>query len=57
MIKNLAKWLPQSFALSTTCDLAIGDLAIGCLGFYADESLDVRVTTNFSDGEEEGCEK
>ena len=42
MRKNLAKWLPYrickesvAFALFTTCDLSIGDLAI--------ESLDVRV--------------
>ena len=38
-----------SLALFTTCYLAIGDLAIGCLGVQAIESED--------DEEEEGCEK
>ena len=54
MRKNLAKWLPHSFckesvafALFTTCDLAIGDLAIESLDVHAIESLDVRVATNF----------
>ena len=53
MRKNLAKWLPHrfckesvAFALFTTCDLAIGDLAIESLGVHAIESLDVRVATN-----------
>ena len=32
-----------AFILSITCDLAIGDLAIECLGVHAIESLDVRV--------------
>ena len=36
-----------AFALFTTCDLAIGDLAIKCLGVHATESLGVRVATNF----------
>ena len=43
MRKNLAKWLPHRFS----CDLAIGDLSIGCLGVHTVESLDVRVATNF----------
>ena len=54
MRKNLAKWLPHrickesvAFALFTTCDLSIGDLAIESLGVHAIESLDVRVATNF----------
>ena len=53
MRKNLAKWLPHrsfkesvAFALFTTCDLASSDLAIGCLGVHAIESLDVCVATN-----------
>ena len=53
MRKNLAKWLPHrfckesaAFTLSTTCDLAIGDLAIECLAAHATESLDVRVASN-----------
>ena len=53
MRKNLAKWLPlrfckesAAFAVFTTCDLAICDLAIGSLGVHAIESLDVRVATN-----------
>ena len=52
MCKNLAKWLPHrickasvAITLSTTCDLAIGDLATECLGVRAIESLDVRVAT------------
>ena len=52
MRKNLAKWLPHRICkesaattLSTTCDLAIGDLAIECLGVRAIESPDVRVAT------------
>ena len=41
-----------------TCDLAIGDLAIGCLGVRATESLDVRVATNFVKMmRKESCEK
>ena len=36
-----------AFALFTTCVLAIGDLAIGCLGVHAIETLDVRVATIF----------
>ena len=54
MCKHLAKWLPHrictesvAITLSTTCDLAKGDLAIQCLGVRAIESLDVRVPTNF----------
>ena len=65
MRKNLAKWLPHrscketvAFALSTTCDLATGDLAIGCLAVHAIESLDVRVATNFVKMiKRKGCEK
>ena len=48
-------WLPHRFwkksaaftLFFTICDLAIGDLAIECLGIHAIESLDVRVATNF----------
>ena len=59
MRKNLAKWLPHkfcnnsvTFTRSTTCGLAIECLAIGvlaieCLGVHAMESLDVRVATYF----------
>ena len=33
--------------LITTCDLAVGDFAIECLGVHATENLDVRVATIF----------
>ena len=66
MRKNLAKWLQHrfckesvAFTFCTSCDLAIGDLASGCLGVHAIESLDVRVATNFceDDEDDESCEK
>ena len=38
---------PSLFSPLVPCGLAIGDLALGCLGVRATESLDVRVATNF----------